>query len=337
MKAFIYYGKEDIRLEELPNPVCGDNDIVIKNLYAGICGSDVSAYRHGGDDVIIFKNHEFGHEMVSEVVEVGKNVEGIEVGDRVYPYPMTVKGNPMRAATVGGFSELIHVPDCKLEHSVFKVDEAISTKEAAMIEPFTVGFHAAKQGKPAVGKKAIVFGSGMIGTAAAIGLKVAGVEQIMVVDISDFRLGIVNELGFEICNSANEDLKEKAGAYFGTIPNTFAPGESLDVDIYIDATGIAPIPKTFQAVGKKDSVLVVVGVHHQPREIDLLTLTYNQQVIVGSAGYDMDDVRDVLNMMKSKKFNLETIITHEYQQDDLEQAIFKAMDANETLKVVIKY
>ena len=126
MKAFVYYGHEDIRLEDLPDPVCGESDIVVKNLYAGICGSDVSAYLHGGDDVLIYKEYEFGHEMVSEVIEVGKNVKDIQVGDRVYPYPMTAKGNPMRAATVGGFSEYIHIPDCKLNHSVFKVDEQIS-------------------------------------------------------------------------------------------------------------------------------------------------------------------------------------------------------------------
>lgn len=337
MKAFIYHGKEDIRLEDLPDPVCGENDIVVKNLYAGICGSDIGAYRHGGDDVLIFKEHEFGHEMVSEVVKVGKNVQDIQVGDRVYPYPMTAKGSPMRAATVGGFSEFIHIPDCKLNHSVFKVDESISTKEAAMIEPFTVGFHAAKQGKPEHGKKAVVFGAGMIGIAAAIGLKNAGVEQVMVADITDFRLEKAKQLGFEICNSATEDLKERAGAVLGTVPDMLSPTESIDADIYIDATGIAAIPKTFQEIGKRDSALVVVGVHHQPREIDLLRLTYNQQSIVGSAGYDMDDVKTVLEMMKSKKFNTELIITHEFKQEELEKAIMKSMDANEALKVVINY
>ena len=206
-----------------------------------------------------------------------------------------------------------------------------------MIEPFTVGFHAAKQSNPEPGKKAIVFGAGMIGIAAALGLKYAGVEQIMVVDITDSRLEKAKQFGFDVCNSATEDLKERAGVVMGTVPDMFGLSETIDADIYIDATGIAVVPKTYQEMGKRDSVLVVVGIHHRPREINLLTLTYNQQRIVGSAGYDMDDVKTVLEMMNSKKIDIETLITHEFKQEELEKAIHKSMDANETLKVVIKY
>lgn len=116
MKAAIYYGQKDVRLEELETPVAGDNDIVVKNLYASICGTDVAVYTHGphtGHRITV--GSEFGHEMISEVVQVGKNVKDIEPGMIVYPYPRLAKGDPKRAGTVGGFSEYVLIPNAELD------------------------------------------------------------------------------------------------------------------------------------------------------------------------------------------------------------------------------
>jgi NAD(P)-dependent dehydrogenase (short-subunit alcohol dehydrogenase family) len=67
---------------DLPYPECGDDDVIVKNLYGGCCGTDINAYSKGGDPHMIWKDHKFGHEMVSEVVEVGKNVK---VGALMFP------------------------------------------------------------------------------------------------------------------------------------------------------------------------------------------------------------------------------------------------------------
>lgn len=88
MRAAIYNGQKNILMTERETPKAGDNDIVVRNLYASICGTDAAVYLHGpntGHRVTI--GGEFGHEMVSEVVQVGKNVKGFHVGDRVCPYP----------------------------------------------------------------------------------------------------------------------------------------------------------------------------------------------------------------------------------------------------------
>ena len=88
MRAALYNGQKNVELEELATPQAGENDIVVKNIYASICGTDVAVYEHGpGTGHRITVGSEFGHEMVSEVVQVGKNVNDIKVGDRVYPYP----------------------------------------------------------------------------------------------------------------------------------------------------------------------------------------------------------------------------------------------------------
>nr|WP_308626298.1 alcohol dehydrogenase catalytic domain-containing protein [uncultured Eisenbergiella sp.] len=101
MRAAIYYGKEDIRMEERDKPEIGAKDILVKNLYASICGTDAAVYTHGpGTGHRVTVGGEFGHEVVSEVIEVGNEVTDTKVGDRIYPYPREAKRDPRRAGTL---------------------------------------------------------------------------------------------------------------------------------------------------------------------------------------------------------------------------------------------
>lgn len=144
MKAAIYQGKENIEIRELPNPTCEDDGVILENIYASICGTDVAVYKHGtglGHKITI--GGEFGHEVVCRIKEKGKNVTGLEIGDRVYPYPRLITGEKSRAGTIGGFSEYIKAPNVNLGVEVYPVSEKISDKVAALIEPFTVGCRVA--------------------------------------------------------------------------------------------------------------------------------------------------------------------------------------------------
>lgn len=336
MRAAIYNGQKDILMTEMDIPVAGDNDIVVRNLYASICGTDVAVYMHGpntGHRVTV--GGEFGHEMVSEVVQVGKNVKNINIGDRVYPYPLLAKGDPKRAGTVGGFSEYILIPNAKVNEQVYAVPDQISSKTACLIEPFTVGFRAARRSFPKQGENAIVFGAGTIGISAAIGLKHFGCDRVMICDHSDFRLAKAEALGFAVCNSSRQDLKEAAIAYFGTARSRF--GDTADADIYIDAAGADSILETYQEMGKIESRMVVVAVNAGKRPVDVLAMTYSQHALIGSGGYFPADVEDVITVMSGKKWDIESIITHEYAWEELPKAIEKASQVNEALNVVIKY
>lgn len=102
MKAGIYLGQEKIELRDLPMPPVGENDVLVQNLYSSVCGTDVAVFFHGpntGHKVTV--GSEFGHETVSRVVKVGKNVTDFTVGERVYPYPRYAKGDTRRAGTIG--------------------------------------------------------------------------------------------------------------------------------------------------------------------------------------------------------------------------------------------
>ena len=336
MRAAIYNGQKNILMTELPTPVPGDNDIVVRNIYASICGTDVAVYTHGpntGHKVNI--GGEFGHEMVSEVVSAGKNVKDIQVGDRVYPYPRLAKGDPRRAGTVGGFSEYVLIPNAKWNEQIYAVPEAISSKVASLIEPFTVGCRAARRSFPGKGENAIVFGAGTIGIAAAIALKYFGCDKVMVCDHSDFRLEKAGGLGFLTCNNGKEDLKTAAMEQFGTVPSRFGP--TTDVDIYIDAAGAESILALYQSMGKIESRMVVVAVLAGMRPVNILEMTYSQHALIGSGGYNPEDVEDVLSIMESGRWDIESIITDEFSWEQLPQAIDRAAQVEEALNVVIRY
>lgn len=334
MKMAIYHGPKNIEIKEAPIPECGENDVLIRNMYASICGSDVFAYANDGSAVHIWPEHEFGHEMVSRVEKVGDKVTDFKVGDIVYPYPMVARGRE-NSATLGGFSEYILVKDAKIGQHLYKVDPAIDPKVASMIEPFTVGTRAARRAEPKQGESAIVFGAGAIGASAAIALKYFGCDKVMVVDFSDFRLNVLKNMGFYVCNPKTEDLKAKMIETFG---KSFGlGGETANVDIWIDAVGAKSVLDNYQAMAKVFNRMVIVGVHHEPRPVNLMLITYGQGALIGSGGYMPEDVYDVMKIMASGEYDLASMITGVFDQDDICKAIETATDSEHSFKCIIDY
>lgn len=348
MKAGIYLGKEQVEIRELPLPEVGDNDVLVQNRYSSICGTDVAVFTHGpntGHKVTV--GGEFGHETISRIVKVGKNIKDFQVGERVYPYPRYAKGDTKRAGTIGGFSEYILIPDAKKNHSLYEVDARISDKLASLIEPFTVGCRAARRGMiPAgadaqgkkryvVGQNAVVFGCGTIGIAAAAAFRHFGMDKVMMCDHSDFRLKLAENLGFAVCNPSTDNFEEKAKAYFGNAHSL--TGETADIDCWMDAAGAESVLADFMRLGKIESRFVSVAVNNSIRNLDLLHMTYAQQSIIGSGGYMPEDVYDVQEIMACGKWNLESVITHEFSLEQLETAIRTASDVEHSGNVVIKF
>ncbi|MGF0018152.1 zinc-dependent alcohol dehydrogenase [Sporofaciens sp. SGI.106] len=343
MKAAIYLGKENIEIRELPLPEVGDNDVLIQNLYSSICGTDMAVFAHGpGTGHKITVGGEFGHEIVSRIVKIGKNITDFTIGERVYPYPRYAKDDTKRAGTIGGFSEYILIPNARRNHSLYPVDEGISDKLASLIEPFTVGCRAARRGmlpcgdgnRYVAGQNAVVFGCGTIGIAAAVAFKYFGMDKVMICDRSVFRLKLAENLGFETCNPFSGNFEEKARAFFGTAPSL--GGITANIDCWLDAAGAESILDDFLRLGKIESRFVSVAVNNAPRTIDLLHMTYAQQSIIGSGGYMPEDVWDVQKIMACGKWDLESIITHEFPLGNLEDAIRTASNVESAGNVVIR-
>lgn len=334
MKVAIYNGVKNVAFEERAMPTCDENGIVVKNICASICGSDVTAYNYGGDSVLIWPGFEFGHEMVSRVVKVGKNVEGIKEGDRVFPLPQYAKNDYTRASTVGGFSEYIEIPQCKLNQSVYLVPDAIEDELASIIEPFGVGANAAIRLHPEPGKKAIVFGAGAIGLTAAITLKYKGCD-VVVVDLLENRLKVAESLGMMTCNLTTEDYFEKCTALLGGGYGLYGP--TIDCDYYIDCAGKQSALDSFTKYGKGFSKLALVGIPREPFQFNAIPLIYTGMQIIGPAGADGEVIRTVMEILASHQFPVQNMITHTFKQDELVKALETASTPTEAIKVEIKY
>jgi len=214
-------------------------------------------------------------------------------------------------------------------------DDSISDKVAALIEPFTVGCRAARRGLPKSGEKAVVFGAGTIGISAAISLKYFGCKQVVICDYSDFRLNICKQLGFDVYNNKADTELQGLKEILGT--NVGVNGEAVDCEIWIDAAGADSVLTAYEKLGKYNSRMVLVAVGTSKREVDILGLTFGQKSITGSGGYSPEDVADVLEIMKSGKWDIDKMITDEYSLENLSEAIERAADVDNALNVIIRF
>ncbi len=335
-KAAIYRGIGNVDVVNLPYPKCGDDEVIVRNLMTGVCGSDIAAYRRGGDLNMIWKDHEFGHEAVSEVVEIGERVKGLKLGDHVFPNYGHALRDRNRMSTVGGFSEVIRILQCEVGYSLFKIDNDIPIKTAVLVEPFVIGARGAKNLNPGPGKTAIVFGAGIIGMSAAIMLDWYGCSKVMIVDISEARLANARKFGLVTCNPEKQDLKAKAFAEFGT--QTGYGGERCSANLYLDAIGLKAAVDNFTLLAGREATLAVVGAHHEPVAWDLRRLSLMNWHVTGCGSLSIGEaIVDILEMMKSGRYDLSSLVTHEYKVEQIAEALVMGGNSKEAQKVCISF
>ena len=264
MKVAVMNGIGKMGYTERPIPVPKDDEVLVKLEYVGICGSDMHYYEMGRiGDYVVEPPFVLGHEPGGTVVEVGKNVTHLKVGDRVALEPGKTCGKCkfcregkynlcpdvvfFATPPVDGVFQEYVAHEAAL---CFKLPDNVSTLEGALIEPLAVGFHAANQGGAHIGQKAVVFGAGCIGLVSMMALKASGVSEVYVVDIMQKRLDKAMELGADgVINSKDVDVLEKA--------KELTDGEGFDLAIETAGTEIT----TNQAIQvvRKGSNIVLVG------------------------------------------------------------------------------
>lgn len=220
MKAGVVYGKNDIRYEEIEKPTIGENDVLIKVKYTGICGSDVPRVNDGACH---FFPNVLGHEFSGVVEEIGSNVTNIKCGDRVAGVPLIPckqcddckSGNYalckhysfIGSRRFGSFAEYVVVP----KENAVVFDEEVSFEQGAFFEPATVALHGLQRCDYKSGKTVAILGCGTIGLFTMQWAKIFGAKKIVVFDIVQEKLDLAMELGatHSIC-TLSEDYMEKA-------------------------------------------------------------------------------------------------------------------------------
>lgn len=305
----------------------GDNDILIKNLYAGI--SHLDAEKAVSMNVKPYFN------TISRVVKVGKNIKNIEVGMIVCPNYREIFRDAKYITNPVELPEYILIKNAELDKQIYDVPDCVPLKTACLIAPFAVGFHAARCAAPCKDLNAIVFGADTIGIAAAIGLKYFGCKQVMLCDSSEVHLNIAKAMGFEVCNVKLEKLEEASALCFGSASSYF--GETSDVSVFIDTVDPETSWKQYQYIGKKESHMVIIAEHSSSININLNEMARYKHSIKAVADYCTDDIDNVIAAMVSKRWNIELMITDEFPMKSLTEAMERAADSENSMEILVKY
>ncbi|WP_035293876.1 galactitol-1-phosphate 5-dehydrogenase [Clostridium sp. KNHs214] len=327
MKASVLYGVGDMRYEEVPKPQCDDDSVIVKVKASGICGSDPPR---------VLKNWKYdlpaiiGHEFSGEIVEIGSNVKGFEIGDRVAAIPfipcnecyycksglysMCENHGMLGAKSYGGFAEYAKVPGTNLI-KVYDMD----FESAAMIEPLAVSLHGVLGLQPGVGDAVAVMGAGTIGQLVIQWLKIYGVEKIIAVDISEVKLGEAKALGADFCINAKEcDPVEKINEIT----------EGMGVDISIECAGSKITEEQCLLITKKRGKVGYLGIAYTDvllREKAFENIFRRELTVQGfwnsySAPFPGKEWTKSVEYVKNGKIKLKEMISHRYKLSEASKA-----------------
>ncbi len=326
-----------IEFNEVPIPEVKDNQVLVKIIKIGVCGSDIHVY-HGEHPFTSYPVTQ-GHEVSGEITEFGRNVTKLKVGQKVTIQPQVVCGEcyPCRHGkynlceelkvmgfqTTGVASHYFVVE----EEKVTVLPEEISFDEGAMIEPLAVAVHAVKQAGDVKGLKIVVLGAGPIGNLVAQTAKGMGAESVMVTDVSNLRLAKAKECQVDHCiNTKEVDLGE-------AILEAFGPDKA---DIIYDCAGNNITMGQAIKFARKGSTIILVAVFAGMATIDLAVANDHELHIKSTMMYRNEDYIDAIRLVNEKKIQLLPLVSNHFAFEDYLEA-YKFIDANRetTMKVII--
>jgi 2-desacetyl-2-hydroxyethyl bacteriochlorophyllide A dehydrogenase len=335
MRTTVIVGPNKTDVIESATPSVGINDILVKIRACGLCGSDNMYISIGG-----LPPHQgampLGHEAAGEIVEVGSDVSGLEVGDHVVINPMArpddIIGN---GGSTGALADYLIIKDAVRGLSVEVVPPHLPFEVAALNEPMAVARHAVSQVAPKPTDRAMIFGAGPIGLGATIALKSLGVSHVVVADIVPARLEKALAVGADaVINSADEDVRARLIELHGA-GESMSPGRA-GTDIYLDAAGVPAVIATAMEAAKRGSKLGVVAVHKEPVTVDLMNVMSNEITIVGSMGYP-SEIFEVTREIVDNWQKYAVIISHTYPFGDVHEALRCAATPGAADKVVVTF
>lgn len=310
---------DDIRLDTIPLPEPGDNDVVVDVKSCGVCGSDLTYIKVGGIHRQPGGVTPIGHEAAGEVVHVGSNVRGISTGQRVIINPMMTPSAIGSGGPEGAFADQVMVSEAQLGANLLAIPESISYEVAALAEPLAVALHGVNRAEAKAGDKVVVFGCGPIGLGMVMWLLDRGVTDVVALDLAEERLERARALGAQAAlNPMEVDLTAELKRLHGT--GKVFSRETVGTDAFIDAAGAPNILSDVIGMAKYQSRLVVTAAYMKPVEIPLGAMLTTEMTITTAVGYptEMNDVVAAMPRLQSK---LEPMISHRFELDQVIEAI----------------
>ena len=307
MRILNIHEVNDVRLDPKDRPVAGDRDVVIKVKACGICGSDLTYIKYGG---IMRKPGgvtPIGHEAAGEVLSVGKDVEGVSVGQRFAINPMNTPSNIGSGGPEGAFTEELLVTEARVGDNLLPIADGVPYDVAAMTEPLSVALHGVNRGQVKAGDKVVVFGCGPIGLCMVLWLVDRG-ANVVALDLAPERLERALAIGAHaVINPATENVRERLIELHGT--GRVLNRDAVGTDVFIDAAGGPNILSDVIGMAKFQSRMVITAAHMKPVEINLGTMLTTEMTVTTAVGYP-DEMPEVVAALPRLKDKIASLISH---------------------------
>ena len=340
MKALVKKNAETgLWLEDVPLPVCNDDEVLIKTRKASLCGTDGHIYKW---DEWARKNVPvplvIGHEFMGEIVEVGRRVKGFETGERVGgdghitcglcppcregKRHLCMKTIGLGVKRHGCFAEYFALP----AENVFSLPDTIPDDLAAIFDPFGNAVHTALS-FPLAAEEVLITGAGPIGMMAAAIASKAGAAKIVITDVSDYRLAMAKKMGathtVNITTQKLSDVMKEAG-----ILNGFTVGMEMSGH---------PSALTDQLMyARQGGRIALLGILPPGCVIDWDLVIFKMLEIKGIYGREIFRTWHQMVHLIDSGLNLEPLITHRYKFDEYEKG-FEAMFSGQCGKVILSW
>lgn len=340
MKALVKSKKEaGLWMEEIPMPKVGVNDVLIKVKKSAICGTDVHIYQW---DAWAAKTipvpMAVGHEFMGEIVECGRNVKDMKVGQRVSAEGHITCGQCHNCRTgkrhlcpktvgvgvgrPGSFAEYVCVP----QENVVLLPDSIGDEEAAIFDPFGNAVHTALSFNLA-GEDVLITGAGPIGLMAAMVARHVGARHVIITDVNDYRLDFARKLGVSaavnVASESLDDVKQRL---------SITEGFTVGLEMSGNPRGFATQLQEAQCGAK----IALLGILPPDTTIDWDLVIFKGLFLKGIYGREIFDTWYKMIHLIESGLKISSIITHRYAIDEYEKG-FKAMISGNSGKVILNW
>ena len=338
MRVAVYYNNKDVRIEERQIPAINDDEILVKVIASGICGTDVLEwYRIKKAPLVL------GHEISGIIEKTGKNVKNFKTGDMVFASHHVpcmkchycLNNHHTACETLhktnfdpGGFSEYVRIPKLNVELGTFKLPDSVSFDEGTFVEPLGTVIRAQRLANLKQNQTLLVIGSGISGLLHINLAKSKNIKKIIAVDINEYRLGAAKRFSADYAFNANNNLVEEIKKI----------NDDRLADLVIVCTGALPAAKqALNCVDKGGTILFfAVPKPDESFEVPINDFWRNEVKVMTSYGAAPDDLKESIDLIKNKKINISDMITHKVRFDEIQRGFNLVAEAKESLKVIVE-
>lgn len=337
MKAAVTYGKQNLKIENVPVPEIKDNEVLIKVKACGICGTDPHIYNgHFPAPMPLIQ----GHEFAGEVVKVGSDVTSVAEGDRVTAdiniscgncyYCRTGQKlfceniNQLGVHTNGAFAEYVKAP----ENNVYSLPEGMSWEEGAYIEPLACVIRGQERANIGMGDTVAIIGAGPMGLAHAIMAKLNGATKVIISEMNQARLQKARDLGVDVVIDASEK---------DPVQEVLNLTDGRGADVVFEVVGAIPTYQQALNLVRKGGTLVAYGAApaDQAMQIKPFDIFSKELTIVGSYAGTYGTWVKAIQLISSKRFDPANIFSKTIPLDQLEDGIVEADKNKDTIKILV--